>query len=279
MSDITLTVVAGPTVELTADAPGAVTVTVSSGGGGGVTDHGALTGLADDDHPQYVRGSLVDAAGDLLVGSAADTLARLPLGSAAQVLRVNAGATAPEWAVAASGAVSVIARTVLGSAAASVDFTSIPATYESLRVVYTAKGTGSSGTVWPTMYVRFNGDTGANYGWQSHRAQGGSGGLNDRSTTAVTLINIGYAVDSSSFVTAGFAVDGVMDLPSYCRTTYAKKALGLWNGRYSLSDTGQTGEWAGVWNNTAAITQLTFSLSEGSFKTGSVFTLYGIAGA
>lgn len=26
---------------------------VSSGGGGGVTDHGALTGLADNDHPQY----------------------------------------------------------------------------------------------------------------------------------------------------------------------------------------------------------------------------------
>ncbi len=26
-------------------------------GGGGVTDHGALTGLADDDHPQYVLSS------------------------------------------------------------------------------------------------------------------------------------------------------------------------------------------------------------------------------
>lgn len=25
----------------------------SSGGGSGVTDHGALTGLADDDHPHY----------------------------------------------------------------------------------------------------------------------------------------------------------------------------------------------------------------------------------
>ena len=28
--------------------------TITTGGGGGVTDHGALTGLADDDHPQYV---------------------------------------------------------------------------------------------------------------------------------------------------------------------------------------------------------------------------------
>lgn len=277
MSDITLTVVAGPTVELTADAPGAVTVTVTSGGG--VSDHGALTGLADDDHPQYVRGSLVDAAGDLLVGSAADTLARLPMGSALQGLRVNAGATGLEYAAASAGAMSVIARTVLGSAAASVDFTGIPSTYETLRVVYTAKGTGSSGTIWPIMYVRFNGDTGANYGWQTHRAQGGSGGLNDRSTTAVTSMTMGYAVDSSTFVTAGFAADGVMDLPSYCRTTYAKKALGLWNGRYKLEDAGQTGEWAGVWNNTAAVTQLTFFLSEGNFATGSVFTLYGIAGA
>ena len=35
-------------------------VTLGAGGGGGVTDHGALTGLADDDHPQYHN----DARGD-----------------------------------------------------------------------------------------------------------------------------------------------------------------------------------------------------------------------
>jgi hypothetical protein len=36
-----------------------VPVCIDCGGGGGVTDHGALTGLGDDDHPQY--GQLADA--------------------------------------------------------------------------------------------------------------------------------------------------------------------------------------------------------------------------
>jgi hypothetical protein len=33
----------------------------AGGGGGGVTDHGALTGLADDDHPQYHNNARGDA--------------------------------------------------------------------------------------------------------------------------------------------------------------------------------------------------------------------------
>ena len=50
MSDITLVVSApGPTVELTADAPGAVTVTVNEGGG--VSTHAALPDLASSGHP------------------------------------------------------------------------------------------------------------------------------------------------------------------------------------------------------------------------------------
>ena len=155
MSDITLVVSApGPTVELTADAPGAVTVTVNEGGG--VSTHAELSDLATSGHPASViaftptgsiaattvqaavaevatdaaaayqpldsdltaiaalttpattisgavQQSLVDAAGDLLVGSAADTLARLPMGTALQTLRVNAGATGLEYAAASGG--------------------------------------------------------------------------------------------------------------------------------------------------------------------------------
>lgn len=43
------------------------------------------------------------AAGDIFYLTAADTVARLPKGTADQVLTMNAGATAPEWADAAGG--------------------------------------------------------------------------------------------------------------------------------------------------------------------------------
>lgn len=54
-----------------------------AGGGGGVTDHGALTGLADDDHPQY----LTQAEADVLYapaggGGASWTEAEIDFGSA-----------------------------------------------------------------------------------------------------------------------------------------------------------------------------------------------------
>jgi hypothetical protein len=46
---------------------------------------------------------IVTTAGDVLYGSAADTLVRLGIGTAGQVLQVNTGATAPEWITPSSG--------------------------------------------------------------------------------------------------------------------------------------------------------------------------------
>ena len=61
---------------------------------------------------------LITTAGDLLYGTAADTVARLGIGTAGQVLKVNSSATAPEW-----GAASSTPTFVGCSASSSVDLT------------------------------------------------------------------------------------------------------------------------------------------------------------
>lgn len=106
-----------------------------------LVDHGFLRGLADDDHPQYVRVDTFDAKGDLLVGSGSDAYDNLSAGSNGQVL--TADSTAPlglKWSsVAGAG----------GSAIYSTQYASPPAS-------------PASGDIWlPTDsyydYLRYNG--------------------------------------------------------------------------------------------------------------------------
>lgn len=220
-----------------------------------------------------VPASLVDAAGDLIYATAADTVARLPLGSAGQVLRVNSGATAPEWAVASAGAVSVIARTVLGSDAASVDFTSIPATYENLIVEWVVRGTAAS--AWPWLYCQVNADTTSNYGSMTLHNSGGAASTDSQATTKW---HCGYTVGANG--TTGFAGSGRMWLPGYARTVFNKTFFSQFSAQYGANgDTAQVGTSQGAWGSTAAISSLSFTIETASFKAGSVFTLYGVAGA
>ena len=70
--------------------------------------------------------SLVDAAGDLIYATANDTVARLALGTAGQVLTVNSGATAPEWkAPAGATDISVRAKTGTTGTSFTTTYTSI----------------------------------------------------------------------------------------------------------------------------------------------------------
>ncbi len=61
---------------------------------------------------------LITTAGDLLYGTAADTMARLGIGTAGQVLKVNSGATAPEWG--AAGAASFVGCRVFKNAVQTI---------------------------------------------------------------------------------------------------------------------------------------------------------------
>jgi hypothetical protein len=67
----------------------------------GVTDHGALTGLGDDDHTQYLLKSTATTSGDMLYATGSAAITRLGIGSTGQVLTVSSGV--PTWSTPSSG--------------------------------------------------------------------------------------------------------------------------------------------------------------------------------
>ena len=91
------------------------TVPVAMGGTGATDAASAIIALGAQPLGSTLTSleSLSLAAGDVLYATAADTLTRLPKGTAGQVLKMNSGATAPEWggnsvawALVATGALS-----------------------------------------------------------------------------------------------------------------------------------------------------------------------------
>jgi hypothetical protein len=88
-----------------------------------------------------INKSIVDAAGDLIYGTADNTVARLALGTANQQLRVNSGETAPEWftapAVSSSGLVLIQRSTFSNVAGTSTTFDGVfTSTYTNYVIVF-----------------------------------------------------------------------------------------------------------------------------------------------
>lgn len=77
----------------------------------GVTDHGALTGLGDDDHTQYVLRTILTTEGDIFYRDGAG-IARLARGTNGQVLKATA--TSINWAAESGGVTDHGALTGLG---------------------------------------------------------------------------------------------------------------------------------------------------------------------
>ena len=97
-----------------------------------------------------IKPSLVDAKGDLLAGTAADTVDRLAVGTNGQVLVANSAAsTGLAWQSLASSATNAIVNT--GQATSSVTYTDLPTAGPAVTVT-----TGTSALVLITAGMRMN---------------------------------------------------------------------------------------------------------------------------
>jgi hypothetical protein len=152
-------------------------------------------------------------------------------------------------------AMTALATITLGSAASSVTFGSIPATYRDLRLVISGTSSTAAGVLWS-----FNGDTtDANYANVYMLGNGGSalsGSATSRSWSSIRGANLTQYEAS------------VMD---YSATDKHKSVLVR---QSSAADSALA--IAGRWANTAAVTSLAVSLGAATFSTGTTLSLYGI---
>jgi hypothetical protein len=189
-----------------------------------------------------------------------------------------AGASARAYGLGAGAPIvgdfeSIATVTVGVSGQASVEFTSIPATYNHLQIRgigRTADAVGVRDAV-----IQFNSDTGANYArhWLYTFDGGTPGSLN---STSATSYGWGYMPGTSS---GSSAVSGsIIDILDYANTNKFKTVRTLTgNEQYSAGNSVALFT-SGVWLSTSAITSIKIFLTSGNVAQYSSYALYGIKG-
>ena len=153
-----------------------------------------------------------------------------------------------------------IATQTLGSAAASVTFSSISGTYTDLVLIVNASlASGAASTL-----MRYNSDSGNNY--SGTRLIGDGSSASSQRTTNANNNDIGY------FNTSMCA--SIVSIQNYSSTTTYKTCLVRANTSEYVFGQVQ------MWRNTAAVTSINITNSSAvNFNAGSTFTLYGIKAA
>lgn len=148
-----------------------------------------------------------------------------------------------------------LANLTLGSAAASVTFSSISQAYRDLILVYNGQTTGPLG-------VRVNGDSGTNYPI-----------VIVENASSYTYSNQAGMLTSNSSWTSNNENMLKLEFFDYSATDKHKTIL----SRNSIANTGLVLMNAARWTNTSAITTVNVYAWSGSMNAGSSLSLYGIA--
>jgi hypothetical protein len=204
--------------------------------------------------------------GDTIYSSSGSTPARLGIGTSGQVLQVNSGATAPEWATpAGGGGMTLLSTTTLSGTSTSISISNtgnIGLAIEITDVVMSADD---------SLRVRFNSDTGSNYRWIGQR-------LYDTSTADVSSSGNATSIQTS-FTPDSANTDSVhiIQIP-FSEQTASYKA-GYFNmfykdGGAGNPDCNESGSF--IYKSTSVISNFTLSTVLGnSFSSGTV-KVYGV---
>ena len=169
---------------------------------------------------------------------------------------------------------TLINSNVLSSSAASVTFSAIPATYTDLVLRISAR-TDNAGTD-DGVNLTINSTAGTAY---SRTFLYGDGATATSGRTASTSrFSISPTGVNGNTTTANTFGNAEIYIPSYLISQ--NKPIGYFGAYENNATTAKLGAYAGLWQNTAAITQLDLTPSTGTnFLSTSSFYLYGISNA
>jgi hypothetical protein len=200
--------------------------------------------VASDD-PNAIQNTIVDAKGDLITATAADTPARLAVGSNGETLVADSSTstglkwdTPTGWVTLASGSFTAI----------STSLSSIPTTYKNLRLIIRDY---YSTTADDLLYFRFNNVSTAG-------VYTGNVIYNSASTTFASVSGAWTLVWSPNlyFNNSNEANYCQLDLPDYASTITNKRIQAF----YSQKDAGNTFiqnvTYDGTWQDTSAVTTI-----------------------
>ena len=156
-----------------------------------------------------------------------------------------------------------IATTTLSSAAVSIDLTSIPATYTDLRLVVVGAENASSGF---NIRFQYNNDTGNNYSYTTLRGSGAS-------VSSLRQSNVNYIFAGSFPTDSTIPFLATLDIFSYAGSTFKTALL---TSSTDQNGSGSTRSHVGLWRSTSAITSVKLMSNGGTYKAGTIATLYGI---
>jgi hypothetical protein len=264
---------------------GAVTIGVDAGttAAAGVvqlTDSTSSTSITTAATPNAVKSaydlannaiakSTVTTAGDIIYRNST-VPTRLGIGTAGQILRVNSGATAPEWATASAGGMTFISRTTFSNVASqTIDSIFSSSYYNYLVVIEKIYASTETDDLQFQMRYGTTTDTGTNY----------------NGNAVTTVRNSPNVAVTQNFNTSAFTFGVVAGNSSYV-STYAINFNQVGNGgdRPTFHGTGNSGanEYGAVWfggdchngqNNTGIL------LKSSSSNISGAVSVYGLAKA
>jgi len=211
--------------------------------------------------------TIIDAKGDIIAGTAADTASRLAVGANDTVLTADSStATGLKWAAAAAGGGLTLLQSLTLSGASVTSSTFTATSYKNYFVVLSDIYLANPNSDFD---LRLNGDSGSNYNRSGVLCAAGS--LSGGVTSNGSSFRLGTLGALSGAGQRGY---GTIQINRINDTSEVYISSQLYSTLSAGSDIRfmQSG---GIYNNSAAITSLTFLAATNDFAAGTAY-IYGV---